>query len=532
MDENLFFLLKELLTKNSIKVNNEELKLQLFGHPSYPSLHSLTGVLDHFNIPNLAIEIPKTEENIALLPDYFIAHIENNGSDNFALISKKADAIQITREGKKSELVPIDSFIDLWTGIVLVIETDENIKTDITSIFSKVLLVSIPVVLIICFLFLSQNPYESFHFAFSMIGLMICIFILQHEIGTSSQVLNKICTGVSDKVSCDDVMQSKGSNLFGFVKLSDLGIIYFLTSVLSSLLFVMSKNNFTPLFVISLTALPFTIYSIYYQFQIVKKWCLLCLGVILVLWIQSALATANINSISEIISEPNSYLLFAFAAYLTTALWLFIAPKIRLKPEYFKLKVQFNKFKRNFEIFNNLLSRSQAINTTITNSNEIVFGTKNSELEIVIITNPLCGFCKNAHKLIHIVLDQETEVKIIVRFNVSQNTKAIDNKIASKLVEIYHINGEKICLTAMNEAYSSRDSATWLNKWGESENEYYSQILMEEKKWCTNNNIPFTPEILLNGKSYPKEYDFEELQYFLEDLNEFEVSTQTELITD
>jgi len=229
---------------------------------------------------------------------------------------------------------------------------------------------------------------------------------------------------------------------------------------------------------------------------------------------------------------PGSYLLIALSAYIITVIWIFIAPKIRQEQEFFNLKIRFSKFKRNFGIFNNLLSRSQPIDTKISDTNEIVFGTVDSELEIVVITNPLCGFCKNAHKLIRLVLEHETNIKIVVRFNLSKNHDALDHKIAAKLLEIYHKEGEQLCLTAMNEVYSNESDAAWLEKWGEAKSENYSNILLSEKKWCTDNNILFTPEILLNGKSYPKEYDFEELQYFLEDLTELEEQKHTELIPD
>lgn len=530
MDESLYYLLKQLLTRNSIKVNNDELRLQLLGHPSYPSLHSITGVLDHFNIPNLAIEIPKTEENIDLLPVHFIAHVGINGNDHFVLISKKEKAFQITYEDKKTELISMADFIDFWNGVVLVIETDENIKADSEPKFSKGLLITSPILLTICFSLISSNLSELVYFVLSILGLTICVFILQHEIGASSQILNKICTGVSNKISCDDVMQSKGARVLGLFKLSDLGIIYFLTSIVATFLIVISKSNFNPIYLISLIALPFTIYSIYYQFRIVKKWCLLCLGVVFVLWLQSALAIANIQSIPIEISEAGAFIIFAFSAYLITAGWLYVAPQIRLKPEYFKLSIQFNKFKRNFEIFYNLLSRSQAINTTITGANEIILGAKASELELVIITNPLCGFCKNAHKLVHLLLNHETDVKIIVRFNLSNNTESIDNKISARLLEIYHTSGEQMCLAAMNEVYSDISYLKWLDKWGETRNERYFHALLEEKKWCVNNNILFTPKILVNGRSYPEEYDFEELQYFLSDLHEIGEQVDAELV--
>ncbi|RXQ95950.1 hypothetical protein EO244_06510 [Ancylomarina salipaludis] len=530
MDESLYYLLKQLLTRNNIKVNNDELRLQLLGHPSYPSLHSITGVLDHFHIPNLAIEIPQTQESIDLLPLHFIAHVGVNGNNHFVLISKKEKGVQITYEDQKTELISIADFIDIWNGVVLVVEADENIKTDSAPWLSRGLLITSPVLLAICFYFMSLNLYEFLYFVLSLLGLTICVFILQHEIGASSQILNKICTGVSNKISCDDVMQSKGAIVLGLFKLSDLGIIYFLTSIVATFLIVISKSNFNPIYLISLIALPFTIYSIYYQFRIVKKWCLLCLGVVFVLWLQSALAIANIQSIPIEISEAGAFIIFAFSAYLITAGWLYVAPQIRLKPEYFKLSIQFNKFKRNFEIFYNLLSRSQAINTTITGANEIILGAKASELELVIITNPLCGFCKNAHKLVHLLLNHETDVKIIIRFNLSNNTESIDNKISARLLEIYHTSGEQMCLAAMNEVYSDTSYLKWLDKWGETRNERYFHALLEEKKWCVNNKILFTPKVLVNGRSYPEEYDFEELQYFLSDLHEIGEQVDSELV--
>lgn len=531
MDENLFYLLKGLLSKNGIKVNNAELKLQLFGHPSYPSLHSLTGVLDHFKIPNLAIEIPKTEENISILPEHFIAHVDGKRGNYFVLVNKKQQNFQINYGNSNTEFLSITQFIELWTGVVLIIEPDENIKTDFSPSFLKRLLLTSPILLITCFSFMSQNLYEFVHFVLSITGLTICVLILQHEIGVSSTILNKICTGVSDKISCDEVMQSKGSKLFGAIKLSDLGIIYFLTILLSSLLIVTGNFSYTPLLAISLLALPFTIFSIYYQFRIVKKWCLLCLGVVLVLWLQSAVAIASINSTSELITAPNSYLLFAITAYFTILFWLFIAPRIRQEQEFFSLKIQFNKFKRNFELFNYLLFRSTPIDTAIPKTDEIIFGAIDSKLELVIVTNPLCAFCKNAHRIIHQILSHNTDVRIVIRFNLSKNPEAVDYKIASTLLEIFHTKGEQKCLTAMDEVYSGNSYLTWLKKWGETMNKNHTNILLAQKNWCTENNILFTPEILLNGRPYPKEYEYKELQYFLEDLAEIEEFQQAELYT-
>ena len=44
-------------------------------------------------------------------------------------------------------------------------------------------------------------------------------------------------------------------------------------------------------------------------------------------------------------------------------------------------------------------------------------------------------------------------------------------------------------------------------------------ILEKEKTWCHENAINFTPEILINGRS-PKEYDKQDIMYFIEDMRE------------
>ena len=73
----------------------------------------------------------------------------------------------------------------------------------------------------------------------------------------------------------------------------------------------------------------------------------------------------------------------------------------------------------------------------------------------------------------------------------------------------------------MSSIYEGTSVDKWFNTWGNCyEKEKYFTKLESQKNWCTANAINFTPEILVNGNSFPKEYDREELIYFIEDLNE------------
>lgn len=80
MHKQLHTILKKMVIKNNIHINQEELKLQLLSHPSYPSLHAMTGVLGHFNINNLALRLLVNEEILAQLPPCFIANVKKEDS--------------------------------------------------------------------------------------------------------------------------------------------------------------------------------------------------------------------------------------------------------------------------------------------------------------------------------------------------------------------------------------------------------------------------------------------------------------------
>lgn len=527
MKNSLIYLLKGLLKENGINVDEKELDFQLQSHPSYPSLHSLTGVLNHFRINNLALEIPRDIESFNQLPKVFIAYIKEEKSDDFVLAKIKDSNVLLVYDDKKRRILSMHDFIEIWTGIIVAVEKDEEIISKTKTIDLSKGIVSLTFAALIG-LFFSFKPtlFQSIHFLLSFIGFGISTIIVKHELGFHSIIADKFCSGNIDKVNCDDVLNSKAANFLGLFKLSDVGIIYFTAVILSWLLVIVNSANYNILILITVLAVPFTFYSILYQYFVVKKWCLLCLSVVLTLWLQAASLYFVDFGIANLSFNINSAVLIAFSFVLTIALWQFVLPKLKMEQELKKLKIEHYKFKRNYGIFDALISRSVAVNTVIDDNNEIVFGNKSSKasLKMVIITNPLCGHCRSAHKVVEQLLElKEKNIQICIRFLVNTKDKeSIDAKIALKLLEIYHTNGEQQCLKAMHDVYGELLPTIWLEKWGKNTEQKYLEILNKEKHWCQQNNINFTPEILINGRSFPMEYDRSDLLYFIVDIIEEE----------
>jgi len=528
MKDLLASVVKMLLKSNRIKIDFAELEFQLRSHPTYPSLHSITGVLDHFSIKNFALEVPKNAETLGLLPSNFLALIKEEQFNGFALVSKLNQKLQLFYNDNKKKIISENEFIDIWSGIVVIIEEDNKviIQDSKKENFTNRNILIATIALITVFFVYKNTLFPTVHYLLSLVGLAVCILILHHDLGISSKVLSKFCSEGNKKTSCDEVLKSKGANLFGYFKLSDIGIIYFASLILSWILLKNSALSNYPLIIISLLALPFTFFSIFYQFKIVKKWCLLCLSVVSILWLQAIAIIFSNFRFNELQFNLNAILITTLCFLVSFAFWRFISPKFKKEQELNTLRIEHFKFKRNYNIFKSLIGNSNQIDTRINITNEIILGRskENALLEVVVITNPLCGFCKESHRLVEKLIKIEGKsINIIIRFNVKADLDSIDAKISWRLLEIYNINGDQICLDAMHDIYSTTLPKDWLLKWGEPSKSEYIPILTNEKGWCEQHNINFTPEILVNGRSFPREYDRIDLMNFIDDIIEEEV---------
>lgn len=109
--------------------------------------------------------------------------------------------------------------------------------------------------------------------------------------------------------SCDAVLNSKASKLFGIIKMSDIGIVYFMGGLVL-LLFsfygmteVQKTLDMTSF--LSVCSFPYIIFSLSYQRLKVKKWCPLCLGVLTVLLLENILGwTAALLEHSDFQAHP------------------------------------------------------------------------------------------------------------------------------------------------------------------------------------------------------------------------------------
>jgi len=529
MKDSVVYLLYKLLRKDKISIDKEEIKFQLLSHPTYPSLHSITGVLDHFNIENVAAKIPIDLETISQLDTYFLTQIRNDTGEHFVIFVRNKGKINLVFSKEYTQVLSPAEFLEIWTGVILIVNPEGELIQEATD-SKKTRLIPIGIsgtilVFIASLVILRPTPMMLFHFLLSGIGLTISIFIILKELGLQSNTINRFCSLGSDKMNCDTVLNSSGAWIFKAIKLSDLGILYFCSLIFYSFLTLLQRGNFNNLYYLSVLAIPFTIYAIFYQIRIIKSWCTLCLGVVVTLWFQAIIALTHISANKHFAFHPLSILLLLFSFLIMALLWSYILPLLKHKIELRSLKIDHYRFKRNYTIFDTLLSKSTPLPVGVIDSNEIVFGitTDRPKLSITIITNPSCGHCKEVHTLVEKLLHLNTnQIQIIIRFNVSVQPDNDTTKIAFRLIELYHTQGKEKCLEAMQDIYVHLEPNKWIEKWGVCTDIKYLKTIEKQSKWCEAHHKNFTPEILIEGLAFPKEYKREDLIYFIENLLEKE----------
>ncbi|KAA3620332.1 MAG: hypothetical protein DWP94_12805 [Flavobacterium sp.] len=534
MNDQLYSLLQRLLERNNIRLDREELKLQLVSHPSYPSLHALTGVLEHFRVPNAALKVPVNHEVLSNTPNHFLATLKIHDRDTLSLVERKSDRIYITNGDDKRSTLTIDEFLTQWSGIIVVIENESGIdsgKARFSGKLSMIILLTITLLLSAYIISNHTSWFSTLHFLLGLIGIGISSLILQHENGMNSGSLQAFCN-LSQNTSCDAVLESKGASLTGDIKLSDLSLIFFASVAIGWLIGTQLNVSMVDFYaLLGILTVPVVGYSVVYQAVIVKKWCLLCLGISCVLLLQVAFLLTGGSLSSSVFFDYKPALIFISSLLLSSALWLQIKPLIRNKSLLNKLKVEHFKFKRKFSLFNALYSQQTKISDIGSIPGELVFGKEQVPLKLILVTNPYCGFCKQAHRDMETLLRKaEGKINLTIRFLVDVNDPGSDiHLITSEILRIYNISGQEKAMAALNEVYAdTANLAQWITEKGLEVNTAYDSILQSQKNWATENGINFTPALYLNNVQFPKEYERTDLLFFIDELVELLETQSTE----
>ncbi|MFC4634814.1 vitamin K epoxide reductase family protein [Dokdonia ponticola] len=522
MNNSVIYQVEQLLKLNKIAFDQEELTFQIQSHPSYPSLHAITGVLTHFNIDHLAMVVPATEEVLDQLPKVFLTCMKMEEDQLFGIVVKKGNSLITYYDAKDKKEYSKEAFLHYFTGIIVAVEKKETDRPSVKNKKATYLRTGLSVglgFLLLGLLYQTQLTIATIGYGIiAFLGVFVSVVIIKQQSGIATSIGNAFCSNANTTKNCNTVLSSKGASLFG-VKLSDLSLLYFTGLSCSVVILSMLQYAITPLYILSFIATPITLYSVYYQYAFAKAWCPLCIVIAGILVVHTGIGVFQINDRIQI----NALLVIGIVYTLTVVAWLYIEPIFLASKKLKKATIDFTKFKRNFVLFETLLTQTPKKETHINEASEIIFGNIHAPVSIVIFTSPFCKHCTSVHALVEdIIKHYGNLVAITIRISVNVINKESDvYKITSRLTEIFHKEGPDQCLRSMHDIYNGMLPNNWLNNWGNcTEDALYEQTLINQQHWTKENGINFTPEILINGHSFPSEYAREDLKYFIEELYE------------
>ena len=489
-------------------------------HPHKYNLFGLSKMLSDYGVENAATRINNKEQNLSGIETPFIAHF---GGDFVVVYKIESDNVSFLWKGDK-HILSIEKFIEAWSGVILLAESSEKSiepdykehkRSEIFNSLKKILFFSA-----IGFIALLAYIYQSFYtnigisliILISLTGIYISWLLLLKQMHIQSQYADKICSLFKQK-DCNNVLESKAAKLFGIIGLSEIGFGYFLANIL---LLLFSPSLITSIVLINILTLPFTFWSVWYQWAKAKQWCVLCLIVLVLLW---TIFIVNILfdyvRLLEFSYQEFQNLIITGCCYFVSILGInLLVPKLNTEKNTQSLRQSMNSMKADESVFTALLKKQPFYETSDSDS-VIRFGNPNSKLRITVFSNPYCNPCAIMHKKIDELLSKVNN-SISIQYILSSFEEKLNstNKyliaacLADKTDSIKHIFNDWF-----EEGKTLRDDY-FSNLSLNIENPKVEVEFQKHEAWKAKNQLRGTPTVLVNGYQLPESYKIEDLRYF------------------
>lgn len=515
-------------------------------HPNYPSLLSLSDVLNNYGIYNVTAQFPI--QQIPSLPTPLIIQLKSD------FVGEQENEFTIVREVRGNDveiydfpkarwkIISLNELHNICSGIAMLIDYDnrsgeKDYRQKLRNEKYGVLLQNISILFLPFLLLLmcgvvyyrtgASVVSQIFYSLLTFIGLVFSSLLLWSEVDEYNPALRKICTP-SKKINCAAVVSSEGGKLFGLVSWSIIGTVYFAGTILVLLIKgINDKSLFGILSWLTVPVAGFILYSLYYQWRIVKQWCMLCLFVQATLFLQ----------LMTVVFKNNWYFSFAefsglFLELITSYGVIFLAlalifPLIKRNKELKLSKQEFQRFKHDSSIFNSILVKGKQITENSITGLGITLGNPAGKFKLVKVCNPYCGPCGAAHRPIEELLYNNPELQVRIIYHVRNSPSDLSS------FPVLHF-------LAMQKNYDPKDFAIALDDWYSSERKDYSSyaekykldnvdlenfrpMVAKMEAWCSSEKISYTPTFFVqriedeNDQSYfelSQNYSVQDLKYY------------------
>lgn len=479
---------------------------RLLDTPLGNSMRDISDALDSLHVSNAAYQLPKEYLDELEAPCIVIM---NDNDSPFCLI-EKIEETHITLSHSQRLRVSKQQFLQKWTGTVLVGEVTEstiqekNCKLkDIAMWIQRHQLLLAGIIAILLILYSTKRNYStgiSLYLVTLCTGLLISSAILYKETA-NSRFLHRFCH-IGKTIDCNEVLHSEGSHIIG-MGLGELSLLYFSALLLFTLI---CPHEFYCISIIcSIIAIGFTLYSVIYQLFIIRKGCMLCMLINLIVWSSCVILYIQKGQFNKEFSL-SAMLSFTAIACICLTGWLQIKALLKIKEEGKQFKVQFSNL-LNPDNFQKLLFAETQIGAMV-NKEIALHNQISSTTQLMIVTNPNCKNCARIHSHIKEIASNVSISLVLLTFP----KDGIGEKVAKTIIAAYRTDGWEKAITALEEWYKNH-KIKGIDKYAITAEE--QRIWKQQQIYCSQQHISQTPSMIIDGYYVPEFYQLKELKYVL-----------------
>lgn len=519
-----------------VKVTSSSIKRDIEENPYYPSLLSLSETFGRYHINNSAFEVAPEKLDQVEAPFVAFVSMPGIGLDFVVVVNLTDEAVTYLYNSKSRKTISKKTFLSQYRNVVWVAEPDENSgepgfeknrSQEHIDKYKKSAWAGCAVALLLLAIVINLNAAASVVAYLSIVlikltGMAASVLLLVYETDKNNTFVRNICSA-GKQTNCDAVLNSKASKIWG-ISWGEVGFCYFAATTLWLLFPAISfSDKISWLAIANAFAAPYILFSIYYQWKVLKQWCPLCLTVQAVLLLELIWNIANfwaagfsIRLLMDGVLLRNM-LSMALCVLLPIVAWYGMKPIFRKSKDANLYSAAYKRLQYNPDIFNSLLAQ-QAKAPDGWQQLGISIGNPDAGNIIIKVCNPYCNPCAMMHSVLEEIINYNKNVQLKIIFTTDNSEKDKGAIVVKHLMSIAaEGNALKIKL-ALDDWYlaEKKDYDAFAGKYvmnGELQSQGAKLDAMSN--WCKEAEIPHTPTIFVNGYRLPEYYEVKELKDIL-----------------
>ena len=516
--ESVTKLVFKILRMYDIRVAYHTVDQTLRMHPEYPAMQSISDALDSWKVKHVVLKL--SLEKLYLLGVPVMAQMKKG---EYVWISQVSDTkVRFLNASGRKKNETRDHFEKQWSGIALAIEdtTDagepdyrnkriEGIKANLFRYGIAGGCMAL-LILLTCFSWANDGSLSLLPKLLLLItnaaGCFISYILIRQEKNQTGRLVQKFCRA-GTHIDCNQVTKSRYSNMFGLISWAETGMAYFSAVMLWVAIAPLSAAWSMPLWWLLLVPLPFTVWSLFTQAFLIRKWCLFCCATVFLLWINAGILSFFLPFPDTLPVVESVFL--ALLILVCTATVMYVSQTNAADDKYSEQR-ETARIKYDFQTIQCHLSESRYE----TSHAGFVWGNAQSSQEITLYVSIACSHCGATVKELRKLTDIYPNFSYRLIFAVpSDNFEQKSNIILHHLISLYKIMDDNSFFNMLDAWY------TTLNKNLEALQKAFpvptgqdnTENMTALYQFSQQAKISYTPAIMLNGRILSKLYSYQDL---------------------